>query len=215
MKNSIAITLVFILLGISSMGQWIEQSTNFSLINRGIHSISIVDEDVVWATAYDHDDLNNYIQELTKTTDGGDTWVSSTINVGNMGVTISQITAVNKDTAWIAVAPNLLDHPRGIYKTINGGQNWMRQGCFNGEFGFPNVVHFWDKDNGVCQGDPVGYPTEEDPYKREFELYYTSDGGAVWILADINSISNPLNGEWGYTEKSAVAGNSIWFGTNC
>ena len=211
MKDNIIITLLFTFVSISSMGQFIPQSTGFSEHFRGLNSISVVNENVVWATAYDGNDSDNRIQEFTKTIDGGETWIPGTINVGSTAVTISQISAVNKDTAWVAVAPNPPTNIKGVFRTVNGGQDWTRQATatYNDASSFPNLVHFWDKNNGFCQGDPIGATGS-----REFELYTTTDGGITWVVVDGANIADPLYGEWGYTALSYVKGNSIWFGTN-
>jgi len=162
----------------------------------------------VWAQAYDGVTSTNNIQEFTKTTDGGNTWVSSTINIGNSALGISMIHALDANTAWLAAFPNAGGQTGGIWKTTNGGATWNRQNSatFNNAASFTNVIHFWDANNGFCQGDPIN---------GDFELYTTSDGGANWIAVPGANIPNPLNGnEFGYTRQIDVIGDDVWFSTS-
>ena len=216
MKKNLLATLAFSVVSMVSVGQWVPQSTGFSTDFRGLSSISIVDANTVWAIGYDGTDPENRIQEFTRTTDGGDNWTSGDIDVSSSTVSIAQVTALDGNTAWIAVAPNTLSDPKGIYRTDDGGANWTRQASatYDNKASFPNVVHFWDKDNGICQGDPINPAGSVDPDEREFEIYITSDGGTTWALVDAGNIPDPLYGETGYTGKSTVTANSIWFGTS-
>ena len=65
--------------------QWISQETDFTVANRGLSEIHIIDANTVWALAYDGAPLTNThttadnIQEFTRTLDGGATW-----NKGNI-----------------------------------------------------------------------------------------------------------------------------------
>jgi len=189
-------------------GEWINQSSGFNTAARGINHISIVDPNIVWATAYDGSGTAANIQEFTKTTDGGLTWTPGTINVGNAGLGISMIHALDQTTAWLAAYPTAGGQTGGIWKTINGGTTWTRQNTatFNNAASFTNVVHFWDANEGFCQGDPIN---------GDFELYRTTNGGTTWTLVPGASIPNPTNGnEFGYTRGIEVVGNSIWFSTS-
>lgn len=188
-------------------GNWIVQHSGFSAANRGVHWISIVDQNVVWATAYDGSGANANVQQFTKTTDGGTTWTPGNINVGNAGLGISMVQGISSTTAWLAAYPNAAGQLGGIWKTTNGGSTWTKQttATFSNAASFTNVVHFWDANEGFCMGDPIN---------GEFEIYRTTNGGTNWTLVTGANIPNPLSGEYGYTRQMEVVGNSVWFSTN-
>jgi len=188
-------------------GNWIVQNSGFSAANRGVHWISIVDQNVVWGTAYDGSGGNANVQQFTKTTDGGNTWTPGNINVGNAGLGISMVQGISSSTAWLAAYPNAAGQLGGIWKTTNGGSTWTKQttATFSNASSFTNVVHFWDANEGFCMGDPIN---------GEFEIYRTTNGGTNWTLVSGANIPNPLSGEFGYTRQLDVVGNSVWFSTN-
>ncbi len=188
-------------------GAWIEQATGFSAVSRGINYISIVDENIVWATAYDGSGGAANIQEFTKTINGGNTWSPGTINIGNTLLGVSMIHAFDNNTAWLAAYPNAAGQTGGIWKTTNGGTTWTRQNSatYNDAASFTNVVYFWDANNGFCQGDPIG---------GEFELYTTTNGGTTWTTVSGANIPDPESGEYGYTRQIEVVGDVVWFTTN-
>lgn len=191
-----------------SFGAWIKQNSNFSTASRGISHISIVDQNIVWAQGYDGATPTNNVQEFTKTTDGGNTWTASTINIGNAALGISMIHALDANTAWLAAFPNAGGQTGGIWKTTNGGTTWNRQNSatYNNAASFTNVVHFWDANVGFCQGDPIN---------GDFELYTTTDGGTTWVAVPGANIPNPLNAnEFGYTRQIEVVGDDVWFSTS-
>ncbi len=197
----------YISVEIEPYGNWIEQATGFSAQYRGINYISIVDENVAWATAYDGSGAGGNIQEFTKTIDGGNTWTPGTINIGNTALGVSMIYAIDANTAWLAAYPNAAGQIGGIWKTTNGGTTWLRQNSatYNNAASFTNVVHFWDANNGFCQGDPIN---------SEFEIYTTTNGGTNWTAVPGANIPAPLSGEYGYTRQIEVVGNDVWFTTN-
>lgn len=188
-------------------GNWIEQATAFTQASRGIGHIDIVDANTVWAVAYDGSGSAANVQQFTKTTNGGTTWTPQNINVGNTGLGISMISAIDATTAWLAAYPNAAGQTGGIWKTVNGGSTWTRQSTatYNNANSFTNVVHFWDANNGFCQGDPIS---------NEFELYTTTNGGTNWTLVPAANIPAPLSGEYGYVRDIEVVGDVVWFGTN-
>lgn len=198
----------YVVVNIPPYGEWIEQVSGFSAASRGINYISIVDENIVWATAYDGSGGGANVQEFTKTTDGGLNWTPGTINVQNSNLGISMIHAIDQNTAWLAAYPTGAGQTGGIWKTTNGGNTWTRQNSalYNNAASFTNVVYFWDANNGFCQGDPIN---------GEFELYTTTNGGATWVAVPGGSIPNPLNGnEFGYTRQIEVVGDNVWFTTS-
>lgn len=189
------------------IGSWIEEASGFATASRGISYISIADANTVWATAYDGSGNNANVQEFTKTTNGGTTWIPGTIDLGNTALGISMIDAIDANTAWVAAYPNGTGQTGGIWKTIDGGSTWTRQNTasYNNASSFTNVVHFWDANNGFCQGDPIN---------GEFELYTTTDGGTTWTAVPGANIPDPLSGEYGYTGQIEVVGDNVWFSTN-
>ena len=188
-------------------GNWIIQNSGFSQASRGINYISIVDQNIVWSTAYDGSGTAANIQQFTKTLDGGNTWTPGNINVGNTSLGISMIKAISGTTAWLAAYPNTAGQLGGIWKTINGGSTWTKQttATFSNASSFTNIVHFWNANDGFCMGDPIN---------GEYEIYRTTNGGTNWTLVSGANIPNPLSGEFGYTRQIETFGNSVWFTTN-
>jgi len=185
---------------------WTKHASGFKTASRGIQYISAVDKRTAWAVAYDGTSSNDNVKEFTRTTDGHN-WTSGTINAtGTDGLSAAMISAIDESTAWAA----LFDGSNGggkIVKTTDGGENWEHQStaAFTAPYGFPNVVHFWDANNGWCQGDPNnGY----------FEFYTTSDGGTTWTRVPQANIPDNLSSEYGTVGYYAVYGDIVWFATN-
>jgi len=72
------------------------------------------------------------------------------------------------------------------------------------EFSFFNVVHFFDENNGIVQGDPVN---------GEFEIYVTSDGGDTWTAIDGANIPDAVSGEYGTVGYIYGNASTVWFFT--
>jgi photosystem II stability/assembly factor-like uncharacterized protein len=186
--------------------EWISQASAFVNPSRGIMYLQAVDSLVVWATAYDGLNVNSPIQELTHTENGGETWTSGTIP-GCSGLALSMVFALNGDTAYCPMHWVAGSNPKGIYFTTDGGSSWSRQATasFSDPASFPNVVHFFDKNNGFCMGDPIA---------GEYEIYTTENGGITWTQVGADNIPNPIFGEFGVTGYYSAIGDKAWFGTN-
>ncbi len=185
--------------------QWIPQPSG---ITPGlfVQFLDAVDTNVVWGLASDPASQLTPVQEFTKTIDGGNLWIANPIN-NAAGLSPSGIFALNADTAWVAMFEGAAGGGK-ILKTIDGGINWTWQptAVFAAPTGFPNMVHFYDADNGVCMGDPTG---------GYFEIYTTSNGGTNWIRTPQANIAANLGGEFGITSVFTTHGDStMWFGTN-
>lgn len=187
---------------------WTEQNTNYPTTTPGTYTgdISVVSATTAWAMAQRTSTTNH--QRYSKTTDGGTTWTTGTINVGSTTlVGVANITAVDGNTAWVSgfqatATPTAL---QGVYKTISGGSIWARQsGAAFSSGSFVNFVHFWDANNGVCMGDKLG---------GYYEIYTTTNGGSTWTRTPSANIQ-ASTGNYGYTGKFTVKGNTIWFGTD-
>ena len=183
---------------------WIEQVSNFWEPSRGIDYMCAVDENIAWATAYDGLSPSAPLQEFTRTTDGGDTWEADLIFGAPDEGGLAMIFAIDELNAWVPIHSG---DPQGIWHTSDGGESWDRQTTadYNGNGAFPNVVHFWDENNGWCQGDPV------DGY---YEMYTTTDGGENWIRVPSEDIPAPQTGEFGVVGYYDVVGDTVWWSTN-
>ena len=206
MKNKIF--FLFQLISGIAFSQWAEQASGFSAASRGVNSINIVNDTVVWAGAYDGTNTTNYITEFTKTTNGGITWTAGIINSGLIGAGLANISAINADTAWACIFHPTQAAAGGVWKTTNGGLSWTQQtsAAFVAS-SFPNFVHFWDRNNGIVMGDPSG---------GYFEIYTTTDGGTTWTRTPNtnNQLSSNAGSEYGYTNLFSVADGKLWFGTS-
>jgi photosystem II stability/assembly factor-like uncharacterized protein len=203
MKKYLFLCLLFCGLFIASEAQWVEQATGFATPNRGIRYVDPVDTNVVWAIAYDGSGGTTEIEEFTRTTNGGALWVANSIT-GYTGDGLSMISAVDSMNAWIPVW--YASGGGTILHTTDGGITWNPQptATFDAPNGFPNVVHFWDANNGFCMGDPNG---------GYFEIYTTTDGGTTWTRVPQADIPANSSGEYGTTGLYDVVGNTVWFTT--
>ena len=188
-------------------GVWLSQNTSFANVSTGIRNISIVDENIVWASGYNGSGDGENYQVFTKTTNGGSSWSSGSINLGDTDLGVAMVSAISSTTAWAVGYPTVAGDIGGIWKTTNGGTTWSRQdsASYNSSGSFTNVVHFWDENYGFAQGDPIG---------GEYELYVTSDGGDNWEAVPGSNIPNPGGGEYGYVGQIEVVGDNVWYTTN-
>ncbi|MDQ3071668.1 MAG: T9SS type A sorting domain-containing protein [Bacteroidota bacterium] len=210
MRSPVLAFLLVLLFSQNAGAQWIEVFSGFSVEDRGLQKIAIVDRNVVWAVAWDGRINPVSIQEYTKSVDGGVTWVTGTINGANPTYEAACITAVSEDSAWVAMFDSV-NSGGAILRTTDGGQTWMHQTTaeFKAPYGGPNVVHFFDARNGFAMGDPNG----EDTGAHYFEIYTTTDGGNNWIRVPANKVAPSGYYEFGMIGNYEVWQDHIWFGT--
>jgi len=203
-KLQLALILICALIT-SVKAQWTAQPSGLSP-NLYVQFLDAVDTNVVWGLAADPANQSTPVQEFTRTVDGGNLWVANPIN-NAAGLSPSGIFGLNADTAWVVMF-NGVSGGGGILKTIDGGTNWTLQptAAFTPPAGFPNIVYFFDANNGVSMGDPNG---------GYFEIYTTIDGGDNWIRTPQANIAVHQTGEFGVTSVFTAQGDStLWFGTN-
>lgn len=210
-KNYIFSALAFLCLSQFSFAQqpgtWLQQDLlPFGYNpNNWIQFVDVVDSNTCWGLSSDRNGQTNPMQEAINTTDGGNTWTVHPITNAT-GLGPSCIMALNADTAWTAMF-----NPAGggqIMRTNDGGVTWTWQNTatFTPPNGFPNIVHFFDANNGICMGDPNG---------GYFEIYTTVDGGTNWVRTQQANIPANQSGEFGITDVYTALGSStLWFGTN-
>lgn len=195
---------------ISAMAQWVQQASGFTAPSRGIQYMHALNEQVVWASAYDGSGSGATINEFTRTTNGGTTWIPGQVMGGNT-YGIGNICAISGQIAYVAIyrGSGNQDNNCGVYKTTDGGATWTQlPGALQGAASFANNVWFWNEMEGMCHGDV------RDNY---FEIYTTTNGGATWQRVPASSIQNgtPISGEGGWTTViEAVGDSTIMFGTN-
>jgi photosystem II stability/assembly factor-like uncharacterized protein len=201
---------VFFLIGLfissSLFSQWTTQGSGLTTANRRIVDIVAVDRNTAWAVAKDNANATP-CRDFTRTTDGGATWTSGIVNTAPTNYDFSNITAIDANTAW-ALMYNTAAAGGGIFKTTDGGANWVQQAAgliFNGANSFPNIIHFWNANNGIAIGDPSG---------GYYEIYTTNNGGTTWTRTPSINIPAPQASEYGIVDKFSVYGNTIWFPTS-
>lgn len=88
-----------------------------------------------------------------------------------------------------------------VIKTTNGGANWTSVNTST-ITGFINFIHFYDNNNGILLGDPLG---------TKWGVATTTDGGTTWNK--LNSLPDALTAEDGLVGSGQFSGDNIWFGT--
>lgn len=205
MMKKLLFILAFITVSLGTRAQWIPQVTHFPLDDVGISNMDAVDANTVWATGYDGNSPFEYLKNIVRTTDGGTNWIPGIIS-GYPTYAISMIKGIDGLTAWAPLF-DTVNNGGVLLKTTDGGVTWVQKntGAFLAPDGFPNVVHFFNANEGFCMGDPTsGY----------FEIYTTSNGGDTWTRVTSANIPTPLNQEWGVVGYYSAVGDNVWFGTN-
>ena len=200
MNRRILLLAGLLSLGATAKAQWATQPIAFPNAFSTPYFIKGVDANTVWTIGYDLDagSGTNY----ARSTNGGVTWTAGTVTgvTATTGI-VTSLTAADANTAWVTV---LGANGSRIMKTSNGGTTWTQQGtAFSSPDSYPNMIHFFNANEGVAQGDPL---TDGG----SFEMYRTTDGGTTWT-----PVTTPasLSGEYGAEAQPAAAGNNIWFGT--
>lgn len=149
------------------------------------------------------------VRTYARTIDGGTTWTGGAINIP-ANLNVANITAIDGNTAWIAAFATGSGSiaQQGIYKTTDGGATWTRQATatFSTNDSFPNVVHFFDANNGVCMGDATPHAVN-----ARLEVYTTTNGGTTWVRNNNAPQVQNLQ-EYGLVNSYFALGNTIWHG---
>ena len=111
---------------------------------------------------------------ISKTTDGGETWVHKT---SNTNATLNKVYFVD-DNIGYAVGEGA---QAIVVKTIDGGESWV-----NKSFGIQSYIRsvfFIDADTGWISG-AKGFNEQ---------IWYTEDGGNTWVEQSLPDFGNPVN----------------------
>jgi hypothetical protein len=182
-----------------NVSEWITQASGFTSGSIPLYNISAVDSNIVWASTQ----LNS---AFTRTVNGGSTWTPGLIN-NTSGLGSSMIFGLTSLKASIVMYKFSGNSTQGIYMTSDGGTTWVRQGssAFINSASYPDIIHFFNANDGVAMGDPVN---------NEFEIYTTTNGGTNWSQVPGTNIPDPLSGEWGVVGYYSAIHDTIWYGTN-
>lgn len=202
--KKILLSLALISLSIGANAQtWVDQGTKLAQYYYP-SVISIVDANTVWVDASDGSGGGAYPKVISKTTNGS-TWTATNITglTSSSTASVSDISAVDANTAYIVTAPSTGTAGNGIYKTTNGGTTWTKQTGYSAS-SFANQIQFWDANNGWTAGDPVG---------GKFEMYKTSNGGTTWTA--VAGAPSQVGDEYSYNKNNKyITGDNIWIGTS-
>ncbi|MCB9051651.1 MAG: T9SS type A sorting domain-containing protein [Lewinellaceae bacterium] len=183
---------------------WEEQAIGILPNNYGVFDISVVDENIVWAVAFDRNTGSgiplNHITKVLKTIDGGLTWES--FDIEEAGGRISfDIEAIDANTAFITTQDYGNGSGRGVFKTEDGGETWV------------------EKFNNIAGGVWIRFFNEQEAVviNRQF-MATTQDGGDSWQMVSSGNIPSFQSDEFTILSSGnnscQVIGNHVWFGTN-
>src|SRR5262245_45922631 len=152
--------LAAVLLGLcgpTAHAQWQPQTVSTTADLRGLCAVSAT---VAWVSGTNG--------TYARTTDAGRTWIAGTVP-GAGKLDFRDVEAFGEATAYLRSAGP--GEESRIYKTTDGGKTWALQFQNPDRAGFFDALAFWDEQNGLALGDPVG---------GRFQLVATTDGGASW-----------------------------------
>jgi len=188
---------------------WTIQNVGYPIPAAYPFDIDIVNANTCWTgTSYIGDGSGVNVQLWSRTIDGGLSWTAGTFTL-DTNYQVSNISAVNNDTCFILTFNKSAGSTGYLFKTMDGGVTWdtVSTNLFSTiNASFPNVVHFFDSNNGYMMGDPLG---------GYYEMYTTTDGGVTWTRVPQANIPNPINAsEYGLINVYGATGDFIYFGTN-
>ncbi len=139
------------------------QGLSWNVINNDpasyFDNLAAIDDNTIFA--YN----NNYqSNKFIKTSNGGTSWQNITLPVTTQN-NINAVTFLNSTTGWLSLTYDNIK--AGIYKTTNGGNNWVLQNDVDITPFACNKIKFIDVN--------VGFATT-----GLFEVYKTFNGGAIW-----------------------------------
>jgi photosystem II stability/assembly factor-like uncharacterized protein len=184
-----------------NLSRWEEKSTRLQLPGLKLTTLDVVDSSTAWGIPQTNSALKN-TEYMVKTTNGGETWTSKPIT----GVPISppsMLCGVDTLHAWLAFPFGMLNN-QGVYITVDGGNSWSRQACFNNTNSRARLVHFFNVNQGVAIGDPVAY----------FEIYTTGNMGISWQRVPSVNLPMPLPAEVVADNSLSVVDETLWFATS-
>ncbi|MDR6196416.1 oxidoreductase [Siphonobacter sp. SORGH_AS_0500] len=189
---------LFILLLFSSRvwGQWQVQPSGTDASFRAVCAISA---QVCW--------VGGTKGQVLRTQDGGQSWEIHHVP-GAESLDFRDIHAFDSE---VAVAMSAGDADKGaarIYRTEDAGKSWKMVYQTNQKGAFLDGIEFWDKDRGICFGDPID---------KKFFVLTTTDGGKSWHEVARDHFPAIQDGEAAFAASGTsmvIAGKGwAWIGT--
>jgi photosystem II stability/assembly factor-like uncharacterized protein len=185
--------LLVLLLAVNAFAQWQVQESHTKESLRGI---SVVDENVVWASGTHGTFL--------VTNDSGKSWAVHQV-LGAEELDFRGVKAFGAEAFLLAAGPG--DKSR-IYHTTDFGKHWELQFTNPEPKGFLDCMAFTDEGYGIVVGDPVN---------GKFQILRTTEGGKSWRYADPKGMPAASEGEGAFAaSNSCIAVNgkeNVWFVT--
>lgn len=204
MKN-FTLSLIALCVAVSLQAQiWEPHNADFPLPTQGWR-ITPANDSVAWTFGFVLDSAGDFAQRdysYSRTTDGGNTWVTGTFAGIQTDGWLCHIFAQDENKAWLS----FFDYAEGgkIFYTSDGGQNWDLTNA-PVENIFIGALHFWDNDHGVIWGDPID---------SLFSILTTSNGGLSWEQVSAENMPAAIdNEEYTGAGNIAVNGDNVWFDT--
>lgn len=95
-----------------------------------------------------------------------------------------------------------------MYKTIDGGNNWIKVYENKQEGIFFDGMDFWDENNGIAFSDPIN---------NQFYMITTNDGGSTWGKLVSRNLPKTLTGEAGFAASGTgivcIGDSTVYIGT--
>ncbi|MFN8207891.1 MAG: YCF48-related protein [Bacteroidales bacterium] len=167
------------------------QNLDQSLTNYYTDEIIAINENNIW--------MHGRNGEVARTIDGGQTWDTVSLRLSPESY-FGPMFAIDSLTAWLVVSQGDL----GIYKTVDGGLSWNKQNAGFTESSFPDLVYFWNKDEGFVLGD------KDYSNLNYLEIYTTTDGGDSWTRVAQDNLPAQVNATVNTKKVMSVYKDTVW-----
>lgn len=199
------LSFLFIAIGSSTLKSqaWEDHAIGLLPTSYGVFDVSIVNEDVIWAVAFNQtlggNIPSNHITKVLKTTDGGANWESFDVEEAEGRISFD-IVAFDENTAFMTTQDLGSGAGRGVFKTDDGGTTWTE--VYHHRAGGV-WIRFFNLQEGVV-------------INRQ-RIATTQDGGETWQLVEENTLppfhENEFTVLGSGNNSCQVVDNHVWFGT--
>lgn len=195
-EDYMAISIPVVLPGWRQTGDPERNDPNLGALYQGT-SVSAVSTSVAWASA-NIPVSQASVRPVVARTLNGTSW-SNWISLTQQPEPVYCVMGLSSSRAWAGTSP--ASGQAAVYRTTNGTA-WTRSSV-SSITDFVNGLYFWDENNGLMLGDPLG---------NRWGIGTSSDGGQTWtpLAAPLTA----LNGEAGWNNSVEVVGDTVWFGGN-